>query len=81
MHGAEIIQFLRADPLLAHIPIVALSSLVLPGHREHCLASGASDYLVKPVNASNIVNHIESLHQHTPSATIPSPEYTHSARA
>lgn len=52
MSGIEAIQHLRADAALRHIPIIALSALVLPGDRERCLTAGADDYLPKPIQVA-----------------------------
>lgn len=47
--GLEAIEILRRDPDFDQTPIIALTALVMPGDRDRCLASGATDYLPKPV--------------------------------
>lgn len=47
--GLEAMKILRADPLTAHIPIIALSANALPRDIERGLAAGFSDYLTKPI--------------------------------
>ncbi len=50
MSGIEVIRQMRANDLLRHIPIMALTALAMPGDRERCLDAGANDYLAKPVS-------------------------------
>lgn len=45
MDGYAVARALRADPVLAAIPIVAVTSYAMVGDREKCLAAGATGYL------------------------------------
>lgn len=49
MDGLAAITQIRADTVLKDIPIVALTALAMVGDRERCLATGATDYMSKPV--------------------------------
>jgi CheY-like chemotaxis protein len=49
MDGYEAIRAIRAVPRYSDLPIVVLSAKAIPGEREKALASGANDYLQKPV--------------------------------
>ena len=49
MDGYEAIRAIRAMPRYADLPIVVLSAKAIPGEREKALASGANDFLQKPV--------------------------------
>ena len=50
MDGWEAAQRLKANPRLAHIPIVGLSAHAMSGDAEKALAAGCDDYLTKPLN-------------------------------
>ena len=64
MDGLEAIRRMRADPMLAAIPIIALTALAMPGDRERCLAAGANDYLSKPVSLKGLITAIEAYIHH-----------------
>jgi len=63
VNGLQAMERIRADAELAHIPIIALTALVMPGDRERCLAAGANEYLSKPVSLFYLVDVIERLLQ------------------
>jgi PAS domain S-box-containing protein len=60
MDGLETTIRIREEDALAHIPIIAITALAMPGDKEKCLLAGANDYLVKPVQLSNLVETIQS---------------------
>lgn len=60
MDGLEATRRLRADAMLAPIPIIAVTSLAMPGDRERCLEAGANDYLSKPVHLDKLVKTIKA---------------------
>lgn len=59
MDGLEATRRLRSEPQLAQIPIIVLTALAMPGDRERCLASGADEYLSKPVRLKQMIEVIE----------------------
>ncbi|NTU84855.1 MAG: response regulator, partial [Chloroflexales bacterium] len=70
MDGLEAIRRIRAEAELAHVPILAVTALAMPGDRERCLAAGADAYLAKPINMRTLVATIEAHRQRrTGSAT------------
>lgn len=50
LDGLEAMQQIRRseDPRVARVPLISLSGLATPGHRERCLAAGANRCLAKP---------------------------------
>src|SRR3990172_2863285 len=50
MDGLELITRLRELDGFDEVPIIALTSLAMPGDEERCKKAGANAYLAKPVN-------------------------------
>ena len=48
MHGAEVLQKLRAAPMTEGIPVVILSANATPSQIERLLTAGARNYITKP---------------------------------
>ena len=55
MSGFDILRQLRADNRLAHIPVIVLTSSTDAQDKLTALELGASDFLAKPVDASELV--------------------------
>ncbi len=64
LNGFDVIQYIRADATLSHIPIIAVTALAMPGDKERCLAVGANEYLSKPISLQQLTMTIEYLCQH-----------------
>lgn len=60
MDGLEATSRIRAQGEFAHIPIIALTALAMPGDRERCIQAGANEYLSKPVSMKQLVTVIQS---------------------
>ena len=52
--GFDILKWMRADPLLQHIPVIVLTSADDPDTKLKALELGASDFLRKPVDPSEL---------------------------
>jgi PAS domain S-box-containing protein len=59
--GIQAITTIRQNPLLASVPIIALTALAMTGDQERCLAAGANDYLAKPVQLKQLHQKIQEL--------------------
>ncbi len=55
MDGFEAMRRIRAQERFAQLPIVAVTAKTLPEDRQACLEAGASDYITKPMDPSNLL--------------------------
>ena len=58
MDGHAVACALRADPALATVPIVAVTSYAMAGDRDKALASGCNGYIEKPIDPDTFVAEI-----------------------
>jgi len=56
MDGYQATQEIRAMPEFENLPIVALTAKAMRGDRERSIASGASDYIAKPVDVDQLLS-------------------------
>jgi PAS domain S-box-containing protein len=56
MDGLELARQIKADPALAGVKLILLTSLGVRGQRELARVAGAEGYLVKPVRLSQLYN-------------------------
>ena len=59
LSGVEAMKMLRADPLTAHIPIIALSANALAHDIEKALAAGFFNYLTKPIKVDAFMDALD----------------------
>jgi len=55
LDGLDTIRIVRSLEGYRELPIIAVTAKAMVGDREKCIASGASDYLAKPVNVDVLV--------------------------
>lgn len=62
MDGTQVLRALRADPLLSHTRMLALTADAMTGAREMYLAMGFDDYIPKPIlNAQDLRDAVDRL--------------------
>ena len=50
MNGYEVLEHLKADQSLSHIPVIITTALDESDGKARCIELGAEDYLTKPFN-------------------------------
>lgn len=61
MDGFEVCRRLKANPALAHIPVVMVTALTDPEDKVRGLEAGADDFLSKPINDIALMARVRSL--------------------
>jgi CheY-like chemotaxis protein len=56
MDGWTATRYIKANPDLHQIPIIALTAHAMMGDRERALEAGCDDYLSKPLNLRELAN-------------------------
>jgi CheY-like chemotaxis protein len=56
MDGYETIRAIREDEQFEQLPIISLTAKAMKGDREKSIASGASDYITKPVDTDQLLS-------------------------
>jgi CheY-like chemotaxis protein len=59
--GLDAVRAIRSDPGLPRMPIVAVSSGVMPGDRERALEAGCDDFVAKPLDDEALVALVRNL--------------------
>jgi two-component system cell cycle response regulator DivK len=71
MDGWEATRRLKADEVLKHIPVIALTAHAMANDRDKALEAGCDDYDTKPIDLPRLLSKIETLLR--PAASEPAP--------
>jgi PAS domain S-box-containing protein len=58
LHGRQVLEQLKGDPVTAGIPIVVLSADATPAQFERLLSDGAAGYLTKPIDVESLLDRV-----------------------
>jgi CheY-like chemotaxis protein len=56
MDGFNTLKAIRSIDRLKSLPIIVVTAKAMKGDREKCLEAGASDYISKPLNTSDLIS-------------------------
>lgn len=59
--GLELIEQIKADAELRHIPIMAVTAYAAKGDEERIRAAGAEGYISKPISVARFVQAVQAL--------------------
>ena len=71
MSGYEVMEAIRADPLVADTPVLMLTARKEEADRIQGLALGADDYLIKPFSPAELVLRVQAILRRTHAAPRP----------
>ncbi len=69
MDGYAVARELRANPDLASVPVIAVTSYAMQGDRERCLDAGCVGYLEKPICPQTFAAQVEAFLSDAPPCT------------
>ena len=61
INGYEVLSAIRSSADYQHLPVIILSALTEPGDKLKALELGATDFLTKPVDASELVLRVRNI--------------------
>ena len=62
--GMEVCQNIRANNVLADLPVIAYTAHAQPEDRRNFIASGFNEVLIKPVNREAMANAVAAVMRH-----------------
>lgn len=71
MNGYDLAIALKADPVLALIPVLAVTAFAMVGDRDKAIDAGFDGYLSKPIEPTTFVREVEAFLSPDPAARSP----------
>jgi len=65
MSGIDAMRILRADPLTAHIPVVALSAMASKIDIDNGIKAGFFSYVTKPIRVADFMKSLDEAREHS----------------
>ena len=66
MDGYEVVRRIRGNPVLRHLPVIAMTAHALSGDREKSLQAGMNDHLSKPIDTGRLQEALAKWLRHDP---------------
>src|SRR5690606_30669636 len=66
LDGYDTLRMIRQDPLLRHVPVIAVSADAFSEQQEAALSAGVNEYLTKPVNFDRLYELVKKYLQGQP---------------
>ena len=60
MDGWEMLEKLRANPVIKHLPVIALTAHAMDGDQDRALAAGFDGYVTKPFRIGTLLAAIQT---------------------
>lgn len=57
--GLDVIKWLKNDPVLADVPVIAVTAFAMKGDEEKIRKGGCEDYISKPISVSRFLEVIQ----------------------
>ena len=54
--GLDATKIIKNEPILKHIPVVALTSYAMQGDEEKAISAGCTGYIAKPIDTRNFLD-------------------------
>lgn len=64
--GLEVTRWIKSDPEIRHIPVVAITAFAMKGDEEKIRAGGCEGYLAKPISVAGFLSTVRKFVENPP---------------